>query len=356
VTHEINGRKILSVVEDKLQLYRDRTQNIMQNSKVVIIQFEPRPSTIDPYLLGKYEAANVSTRQKQKLFEGFLGCKFENPRWGHDASLEYCRQEIEKYNRDPSVKAIIIQTPIPKKAIKVKQEIAPEKDIDAMSDKGLELWKYPATSDAILRVLDSAIEPKKKVAVIGSQGFVGKQVANYLKDKKISVLEVDAGDEKTMKNKGNIKIDTDIIIITSTTGAANSLNEEYILPRHKLVIDCGFAPMLIDGKMVVDGDVSKSAYSIPQFITPVPGGIGPMEMAVLGERFTNKILTEANLSPLKPWQLTRLENLTPEDLRRGNYLTETSLQEIVTLEQSLEKNISKSSQSRSLAPEDRQEL
>jgi hypothetical protein len=64
VTHEINGRKVLSAVKDKLQIYRDRTQNIMQNSKVVIIQFEPRPSIIDPYLLGKYEAANVSTRQK----------------------------------------------------------------------------------------------------------------------------------------------------------------------------------------------------------------------------------------------------------------------------------------------------
>jgi hypothetical protein len=163
-------------------------------------------------------------------------------------------------------------------------------------------------------------------------------------------------DKKSMQRKREIKTDADIIIIASTTGAANSLNEEYILPHHKLVIDCGFAPMLIDGKMVVDGDVSKSAYSIPQFITPVPGGIGPMEMAVLGERFTNKILVEANLSPLKPWQLIRLDDLTPEDLRQGSYLTKTSLQEVITLEQALEQNVSKSSQFRSQTREDRQEL
>jgi 5,10-methylene-tetrahydrofolate dehydrogenase/methenyl tetrahydrofolate cyclohydrolase len=79
-------------------------------------------------LLGRHEAANVSTRQKQKLFEGFLGCKFENPRWGHDASLNYCRQEIEKYNRDPSVKAIIIQTPISEDLTEVKEMINPEKE------------------------------------------------------------------------------------------------------------------------------------------------------------------------------------------------------------------------------------
>jgi hypothetical protein len=49
VTHEINGRKVLSAVKDRLQIYRDRTQNIMQNSKVIIIQFELDPSNLDPY-------------------------------------------------------------------------------------------------------------------------------------------------------------------------------------------------------------------------------------------------------------------------------------------------------------------
>jgi hypothetical protein len=102
------------------------------------------------------------------------------------------------------------------------------------------------------------------------------------------------------------------------------LDERHIKPSHKLVIDCTFAidGLTLDEKPNIKGDVARSAYDIPQFITPVPGGIGPMEMAVLLERF---IIQEFPSLQIEPWQLKSLDDLTAEDLATGNYLTDSSL-------------------------------
>ena len=74
----------------------------------------------------------------------------------------------------------------------------------------------------------------------------------------------------------------DVDIVISTTGRAGLLTAEHLHPRHRLVVDAGFVPHP-DGP---HGDVHPSAQHLPQAITPVPGGVGPIEMATLAERLT----------------------------------------------------------------------
>ena len=69
--------------------------------------------------------------------------------------------------------------------------------------------------------------------------------------------------------------------VVSASGVPRLVDERHLKPKHKLVVDSGFVPL---PNQLVIGDVKRSAYNIPQNITPVPNGVGPMQMAVLLER------------------------------------------------------------------------
>jgi hypothetical protein len=100
-----------------------------------------------------------------------------------------------------------------------------------------------------------------------------------------------------------------------------------------LLVDCGF--IITDekdakGNNIIIGDVKRDAREFSQFITPVPGGIGPMEMAVLLERFITK---EFPGLKIEPWKLITLDKLaeelanrSPEDLTPIDYLVDPRLE------------------------------
>ncbi|MEV6583667.1 hypothetical protein AB0M92_36620 [Streptomyces sp. NPDC051582] len=92
-------------------------------------------------------------------------------------------------------------------------------------------------------------------------------------------------------------------IVVSTAGSAHLLTSEHIRPHHRVVVDSGFSPQP-DGSFA--GDMHPSATSIPQNITPVPGGVGPVEMAVLMERIVRQV-TDPDL---QPWSFPRSPYLT----------------------------------------------
>lgn len=170
------------------------------------------------------------------------------------------------------------------------ENISDGKDIDSLK-RDNPTYTTPATSEAMLRTLKPFIEDKPLVAVIGSKGEIGKGAVNYLKNQSVSVLEIDQdiGDRADLP---------DAKVILSGAGDKGSLNKEHLRPSHRVVIDCSVTPQEIEGKRRIYGDLDRDAVATPQNYTPVPLGVGPMEMAVLSERATEQAL-EIEITPLE---------------------------------------------------------
>jgi methylenetetrahydrofolate dehydrogenase (NADP+) / methenyltetrahydrofolate cyclohydrolase len=102
-------------------------------------------------------------------------------------------------------------------------------------------------------------------------------VVRLLKAQDRLVTELDAGDD--------LRRVADADIVISTAGSPHLLTRDHLGEHHRLVVDAGFSPR---GDRVVFGDVHPNAVTIPQYLTPVPGGVGPVEMAVLMERLVRQ--------------------------------------------------------------------
>jgi methylenetetrahydrofolate dehydrogenase (NADP+) / methenyltetrahydrofolate cyclohydrolase len=343
MSHQISGRSILRQVKSHIEIYRNNLEDDLSKMKIVIFQFNPPPSLTSSYEISKYKAADTSTSQKCKLFGEFLGCNIEVVKLPHTTQFKDFKKIIANHNTNKNVKGIIIQHPIPpeldsdEESEQILQLIATSKDIDAMSKAGEKLWGRCATADAICRVVDAGLKPECRIVIIGSIGFVGGGVFDYLESKKAELkLEIET------INKGGKNSTTSIdkfkelnpSILVSATGQKEIITIETLKDTNiDLLVDCGF--IITDekdekGNNIIVGDVAKDARELSQFVTPVPGGIGPMEMAVLLERFMMKEFPELNI---KPWKLipldelsTVLNNRLPENQAPIDYLVGLDLE------------------------------
>jgi methylenetetrahydrofolate dehydrogenase (NADP+) / methenyltetrahydrofolate cyclohydrolase len=328
MSHKISGAAILKNTKERFSRYFPSIQRDLGQQKVVIFQFKAEKNrSNDAGYLAQVKAASTSTNQKQKLFQEFLGCQFEKIDLDPEISYEEFKSIINCLENN--VKGIIIQHPIPKSldpknepAKQIVNLIDVEKDIDAMSFAGNEKWRRCATADAICRVVNAGLTNNCKIHVIGAKGFVGSDVANYLEAKGLDVNRIDASDKRSGEIEDIKK--NDIVIIISATGAGNILTKRLIEKINPyLVVDCTFTTKqeMVNGVLTdrVVGDLEEDARVFCQFFTPVPGGIGPMEMAVLAERF---LITQFPELQIESWQLKPLYELTDEDLAQNNYLIE----------------------------------
>jgi methylenetetrahydrofolate dehydrogenase (NADP+) / methenyltetrahydrofolate cyclohydrolase len=252
--------------------------------------FQPPETETNAQKLAQYEAAVTSTNQKVKTFQ-FLGCDVNKIELPADTDEEDFVQLLQDATDNLGSIGIIVQNPVPNDKLKFKlSNISSKLDIDGINQNN-SLFRASATSEAIARLTESFAEPGDKVAVVGSIGFVGSGVVKLLKEKGIDVVELDKakGDSDRDIKEGVLTAD----IVVSATGKQNLITRDYLKPEHKLVLDAGFVPQA-DGQIL--GDVASDAYDIPQNLTPVPGGIGPTQMAVLLER----IVKMAGLE-IEPW-------------------------------------------------------
>jgi methylenetetrahydrofolate dehydrogenase (NADP+) / methenyltetrahydrofolate cyclohydrolase len=331
MTHFINGARIKADVQKKLELVKTQFRAELSSKKIVVFQFE-LPKNPSLKNLSDYQTANTSTNQKQKIFKDFLGCEFDRIDLPWDMTFDEFANLMTEVNKNDTVCGIIIQNPIPIELRdkdsnrEIVELIDSEKDIDAMSKAGQARWKRCATADAICRLLEAGLKPESKVTIVGYSGFVGEGISSYLESRigelNLKITEIDERSPETTASIVGLKPN----IIVSATGKPELLNTDNLGNiKYKLGIDCGFVitDRLDDnGKNIIVGDIQKEARDRFDFITPVPGGIGPMEMAVLAERFIIKEFPELKL---KPWQLTKLSELSSEDLSNGKYLSSDSL-------------------------------
>ena len=191
---------------------------------------------------------------------------------------------IDRLNNEKNVNGIMIQLPVPKQIIlnEALAAIDPDKDVDCLTPANVgRLWQgdhfvEPATAHGILALLDYYhINLKGKNAVIiGRSSIVGKPLAALLleKDATVSILH--------LKTKNLTEYTKKADILVSATGEHNLVTADMI-KKNAVIIDVGISRF--NGKTVGDVDFEHVA-PIASFITPVPGGIGPLTVESLMEQ------------------------------------------------------------------------
>jgi 5,10-methylene-tetrahydrofolate dehydrogenase/Methenyl tetrahydrofolate cyclohydrolase len=232
-------------------------------------------------IVGSNPASQVYVRNKMKACEN-VGFYSENIELDENISEEELLQEINKLNKNDRINGILVQLPLPShiNELKIIDSISPEKDVDGFHVANIgkmvigdETGFLSCTPYGIMQLLEEyKIEIAGKDAVIiGRSNIVGKPMALMLIQKGATV-QVCNSRTKDLRKKLN---DADIIIVAA--GVPKLLKKEDV-KEGAVVIDVGINR--VDGKICGDVDyeevVEKASY-----ITPVPGGVGPMTIASL---------------------------------------------------------------------------
>ncbi|MER6353230.1 bifunctional 5,10-methylenetetrahydrofolate dehydrogenase/5,10-methenyltetrahydrofolate cyclohydrolase [Streptomyces sp. NPDC001634] len=297
MTEHVSGRDVLRQAKELYQRYRDAVEPT--GRRVAIIRFEPA-ATDPPDWQIRLQASKVSAEQKVKSFE-HLGFRADHIVLPPGTTRAQFAEVLDRANQDPETRAIIVQFPPPAHLRPLVQRMDPQKDIDALL-KGRSSYQACATAEGICRVVEPFAQDNPTIAVVGSKGFVGQGVVTTLREQGHRLMELDVGDDLRQVRNADI--------VVSVTGNPGILGPEHLRPHHRLVVDSGFVPQP-DGS--VRGDVQHAAYHIPQHLTPVPGGIGPVEMATLMERVIRK-----EVDPNAPsWKVEPRPYLTKEQMAQG---------------------------------------
>lgn len=236
-------------------------------------------------LVGEDPASQVYVRMKEKACAK-LGITSRGVRPPADVSEDDLIARIEDLNRDPAVHGILVQLPLPKHldTQRVLRHVSPDKDVDGFHPVNLgrllsaktwdELPRFiPCTPAGAIRLIDSTgmdIEGKTAV-VVGRSLIVGKPVAMLLLARQATVTIC----HSRTRDLGAVTREADILV--AAVGVPRLIQAGMIKPG-AVVIDVGVNRL--DEGLVGDVDFA-SAKSVAGYITPVPGGVGPMTITML---------------------------------------------------------------------------
>lgn len=237
--------------------------------------------TLAVVLVGENPASQVYVRNKEKDCAE-VGIRSAGQRLPAETTQEELLALVDSLNQDPQVHGILVQLPLPSQIDEraVIAAIHPAKDVDAFhpSNVGrIMVGDYdflPCTPAGVMELLaDTGISPAgKECVVIGRSNIVGKPMAMLLLHANGTVT---IAHSKT-PHLAEVTARADILV--SAVGRAHFVTADMVKPG-AVVIDVGMN-RLNDGKLVGDvdyGPVSEKA----SYITPVPGGVGPMTRAML---------------------------------------------------------------------------
>lgn len=225
-------------------------------------------------LVGDDEPSLRYIGQKQKAAQE-IGAISELHQLAESSSQEEVINLIQKLNSDQSVTGIIVQLPLPPQLDKEKilGEIKREKDVD-----GLTLGSpfSPATPSGVMEILHEyhVLVKDKTAAVLGQSQLVGSPLSSMLEQEGARVVRIDINTPEPIEQ---LVQQADIAV--SAVGKVGLVTESMVKPG-AVVIDVGTNIDPGTGKLVGDVDFEKVAEKA-SLITPVPGGVGPMTVAML---------------------------------------------------------------------------
>lgn len=232
-------------------------------------------------LVGEDPASELYVGMKEKTALR-IGLKSTVLRYPENTDEQTVLDKIAELNNDEDITAILVQVPLPKHISeqKVIQAVAPQKDVDGFTTEnigrisiGLEPYAYPCTPLGIIKLLEEykiEIEGKHAV-VVGRSNILGKPMAQMLLNKNATVTIC----HSHTKNLAEITKTADILV--AAVGKLKMITRDMIKPDC-VVIDAGTTK--IDGKTIGDVDF-ENISDMTSYITPVPGGVGPMTIACL---------------------------------------------------------------------------
>lgn len=261
------AKKIREEIKKEINLLKDKTNKVPGLAVV---------------LVGDDKASHRYVAMKEKACEE-VGIKSFVHRLDKDTKEEEILDLIEQLNKDEKVNGILVQLPLPKglDEKKVNMRVSPAKDVDGfhpyntgrlfLRDKGF----IPCTPKGIIKLIESTgqeIEGKNAV-IIGRSNIVGKPTALLMLNENATVTICHS---RTTDLENHVK-NADILVVAV---GVPELVKGHMIKEGSIVIDAGIN--VINGKIIGDVEFEK-AKERAAWITPVPGGVGPMTIAMLLE-------------------------------------------------------------------------
>lgn len=238
----------------------------------------PKPPLLAVVLVGEDPASALYVGLKQKACEE-SGIKFERLAYPANISKSDLVKKIQELNVRPDVTGILVQLPLPAQdADAVIAAIDPKKDVDGFHPENLKALQsgkpglVPAVALGIVKLIDEAHAPLRgRWAAIVSSPLFAKPVEALLAELDVKAFVVDpAAPDVAEKTKT-----ADVLVVAA--GRPGLITGEAVKPG-AIVIDVGTTK--VGGKLL--GDVDRgSVEPVAGWLTPVPGGVGPMTVAML---------------------------------------------------------------------------
>ncbi|MFX0061633.1 MAG: bifunctional 5,10-methylenetetrahydrofolate dehydrogenase/5,10-methenyltetrahydrofolate cyclohydrolase [Candidatus Hermodarchaeota archaeon] len=261
------------------QFYSDIIHEIAELKKVHI---HPKLGVI---LVGDNPASKMYVNMKRRKAEE-LGIEMSLIHLPQDSPEEEVEHNIEQFNNDSTVHAFLLQLPLPShlNSRKLLRMIDPKKDVDGLHPANIGLlvkggkieemnFSIPGTPMGIIELLDRSnisIEGKNAV-VVGRSNLVGFPVATLLLHRNATVTIC----HSRTRELGHVTRQADILVVA--VGRPHLIKENMV-KEGAVVIDTGSG--LLNGKLTGDVDFENVAPHCSA-ITPVPGGVGPMTIAMI---------------------------------------------------------------------------
>ena len=276
----IDGKAIANSITEQVT---SQTVNLRESKKI-----QPGLAVV---IVGEDPASQVYVRNKQLKAKA---CGFNSVEHNLDSEISEVDllSLIRKLNSDGNIHGILVQLPLPKQISteKVINEIKPEKDVDGFHPINVGLLGVGNTAQALVpctpagsvilakRALGNDLTGANSV-IVGRSNIVGKPVAQLLLKENCTVTIVHS---KT-RNLSDLVKTADIVV--AAVGRPEMIKGDWI-KKDATVIDVGInrvpAPEIGEGKTKLVGDVAfDEAIENARAITPVPGGVGPMTIAML---------------------------------------------------------------------------
>jgi methylenetetrahydrofolate dehydrogenase (NADP+)/methenyltetrahydrofolate cyclohydrolase len=265
----MDGKKTAQDIKDELK------------TEVTLLKENSIEPTLAVVLVGDNQASQVYVKNKKRACE-YIGIRSLSYEMDGTTSEEALLEIIDELNTRKDVHGILVQLPLPKHINegKILLAIDPEKDVDGfhpISVGNLSIGNSgfvsctPAGIIELLKRYNIPMEGKKCV-VIGRSNIVGKPISMLLLRENATITIC----HSRTKNLAQECQEADIII--AAIGKANFVTKDF-LKKDVVIVDVGIN-RLEDGKLC--GDVAyEECFDIASAITPVPGGVGPMTIAML---------------------------------------------------------------------------
>lgn len=229
--------------------------------------------------IGDDAASEVYVKNKKKACE-YVGMSFLHLDYASCVKEEVVIKKIKQLNKDKSINGIIVQLPIPDNfnVSKIINTIDPAKDVDGLTNTQAgkliqnEKCLIPCTPKGIMEIFkEYKIDLEgKHVVIVGRSNLVGKPLMLECLNKNATVTMCHS---KTKDLKKYTK-DADILVVAV---GKKYLIDKTMVKEDSVIIDVGINR--IDGKLY--GDVNPNVEEVCGYVTPVPGGVGPMTVSML---------------------------------------------------------------------------